>query len=136
MTSFCTAKETIKKEKKRQLTEWEKIVLNDEIDKGLISKIYKQLIQINRNKTHILILYPVTWLNYFIHSRFFLCGFLWLSSYRIMSYIKKMVLLLPFQSGCLLFLFLPWLHLALNAILNRIYETDMLMFFPVMGKSI
>ena len=36
--SFCTAKDTIKK--KRQLTEWEKIVSNDARDKGLISKIY------------------------------------------------------------------------------------------------
>ena len=38
------AKET-KKKTKRQLTEWEKIVSNDAADKGLISKIYKQLIQ-------------------------------------------------------------------------------------------
>ena len=82
MKSFCTAKETIKKKKKRQLTEWEKIVLNDGIDKGLISKIYKQLIQINRNKTHILILYPVTWLNYFIHSRFFS---LWISLIKLIQ---------------------------------------------------
>ena len=33
-----------KKTPKRQLTEWEKIVSNDATDKGLISKIYKQLI--------------------------------------------------------------------------------------------
>ena len=39
---FCTAKET-KKKTKRQLTEWEKIVSNDAIDEGSISKIYKQL---------------------------------------------------------------------------------------------
>ena len=32
------------KKKKRQLTDWEKIVSNDAIDKGLISKIFKQLI--------------------------------------------------------------------------------------------
>ena len=40
LKSFCTAKET-KKKTKRQLTEWEKIVSNDAIDKGLISKIHK-----------------------------------------------------------------------------------------------
>ena len=42
LTSFCTAKET-KKKTKRQLSEWEKILSNDTTDKGLISKIYKQL---------------------------------------------------------------------------------------------
>ena len=50
LTSFCTAKETIKK--KRQLTEWEKIVSNDAINKSLISKIYKQLIQLNSKKAN------------------------------------------------------------------------------------
>ena len=49
LKSFCTAKET-KKKTKRQLTEWEKIVSNDATDKGLISKIYKQLIQLNSKK--------------------------------------------------------------------------------------
>ena len=44
--TFCTAKET-KKKTKRQLTEREKIVSNDATDKGLISRIYKQLIQLN-----------------------------------------------------------------------------------------
>ena len=41
LTSFCTAKETIQKQKKtkRQLTEWEKIVSDDATDKGLISKM-------------------------------------------------------------------------------------------------
>ena len=38
--SFCPAKETINKIK-RQPTEWEKIFANDILDKGLISKIYK-----------------------------------------------------------------------------------------------
>ena len=51
LRSFCTAKETINK-MKRQLTEWEKIFANNATDKGLTSKIYKQLIQLNikRNK--------------------------------------------------------------------------------------
>ena len=48
LTSFCTAKETINKTK-RQPTELEKIFAND-ATKGLISKIYKQLIQLNNNK--------------------------------------------------------------------------------------
>ena len=46
LKSFCTAKETINK-MKRQSTEWEKIVVNDITDKGFVSKIYKQLIQLN-----------------------------------------------------------------------------------------
>ena len=44
---FCTAKETTSKVK-RQPSEWEKIIVNETTDKGLISKIYKQLIQIRR----------------------------------------------------------------------------------------
>ena len=50
LKSFCTAKET-KKKTKRQLTEWEKILSNDATDNGLISRIYKQLIQLNSKKT-------------------------------------------------------------------------------------
>ena len=52
LTSICTAKETIRKKKKRQLTEWEKTVSNNATDKGLISKIYKQLIQLNSKKNN------------------------------------------------------------------------------------
>ena len=48
--SFCTAKETISKVK-RQPSEWEKIIANETTDKGLISKIYKQLIQLNSRNT-------------------------------------------------------------------------------------
>ena len=51
LKSFCTAKETINK-MKRQPTEWEKIFANDVTDKGLMSKIYKQLIQLNIKKTN------------------------------------------------------------------------------------
>ena len=47
--SFCTAKETISK-MKRQPSEWEKIMANETTDKGLMSKIYKQLIQLNARK--------------------------------------------------------------------------------------
>ena len=51
LTSFCTAKETIEKVK-RQHSEWEKIIANETTDKGLISKIYKQIIQLNARKTN------------------------------------------------------------------------------------
>ena len=47
--SFCTTKETISKVK-RQPSEWEKIIANEATDKGLISKIYKQLLQLNYRK--------------------------------------------------------------------------------------
>ena len=46
-----TVKETINKVK-RQLSEWEKIRANETTDKGFISKIYKQLMQINTRKTN------------------------------------------------------------------------------------
>ena len=47
--SFCTVKETTNKTK-RQLTEWKKVFAND--IKGLVSKIYKELIQLNTQKTN------------------------------------------------------------------------------------
>ena len=46
---FCTKKETISKVK-RQTSEWEKIRANETTDKELISKIYKQLMQLNTRK--------------------------------------------------------------------------------------
>ena len=51
LKSFCTAQETISKVK-RQPSEWETIIANETTDKGLISKIYKQLIQLNTSKTN------------------------------------------------------------------------------------
>ena len=49
LKSICTAKEIIYKVK-RQSSEWEKIIANETTDKGLISKIYKQLIQLHARK--------------------------------------------------------------------------------------
>ena len=49
LKSFCTTKETINKTK-RQPTEWGNIFANNVTDKGLISKIYKQLMQLNIKK--------------------------------------------------------------------------------------
>ena len=51
LKSFCTAKETINK-MKRQPTEWEKIFANEATDKGLISKMYKQLMELNIKQTN------------------------------------------------------------------------------------
>ena len=50
LKSHGTAKETISK-MKRKPSEWEKIIANETTDKGLIFKIYKQLIQLNTRKT-------------------------------------------------------------------------------------
>ena len=49
LKSFCTAKETINK-MKRQPSEWEKTFANKTTEKGLIFKIYKQLMQLNMEK--------------------------------------------------------------------------------------
>ena len=51
LKSFCTAKETINKTK-RQPSEWEKIFANETTEKGLISKIYKQFMELNIKKTN------------------------------------------------------------------------------------
>ena len=48
--SFCTGKETVQKTK-RQPMEWKNIVANDTTDKGLVSKIYKELLKQNTKKT-------------------------------------------------------------------------------------
>ena len=49
LKSSCTTKETISKVK-RQPSDWEKIIANEATDKGLISKIYKQHLQLNSRK--------------------------------------------------------------------------------------
>ena len=51
LKSFCTTKETINRIK-RQSLDWKKIVANETTDKGLISRIYKKLIQLNIRKTN------------------------------------------------------------------------------------
>ena len=49
LASFSAAKETINKTK-REPTEWEEVFANDVTDKGLIFKMYKQLIQLNNKE--------------------------------------------------------------------------------------
>ena len=49
--SFCITKDTISKVK-RQPSKWEKTIANETTDKELISKTYKQLIQLNIRKTN------------------------------------------------------------------------------------
>ena len=51
LKSFCAAKETISKVKK-QPSEWEKTIANETSHKELISKIYKQLMQLDIRKTN------------------------------------------------------------------------------------
>ena len=51
LQSFCKAKETTHKTKIQPLV-WEKVFANKSVDKGLISKIYKQLMQLNIKKTN------------------------------------------------------------------------------------
>ena len=48
--SFCIAKETINK-MKRHPSEWEKTIANEATDKGLLSRIHKQFMQLNNRKT-------------------------------------------------------------------------------------
>ena len=50
LKTFCTTKEIINK-MKIQPSEWEKIFANEATDKGLVSKIYKRLMQLNIKKT-------------------------------------------------------------------------------------
>ena len=61
LKTFCTAKETINKTK-RQPSEREKIFANETTDKGLISKIYKQLMELNIKKQTIRASLVAQWL--------------------------------------------------------------------------
>ena len=54
LKSFCTEKETLSKVK-RQPSKWEKIIANEKTDKELVSKIYKQFLQLNSRKIN----YPI-----------------------------------------------------------------------------
>ena len=54
LKTLSYAKETVNKVK-RQPSEWEKIIANETIDKGLSPKIYKQLIELNTRKTNNLV---------------------------------------------------------------------------------
>ena len=51
MKSFCIANENSSK-MKSEPTIWENIFANDTLDKGLMSKIYKELLQLNTRKTY------------------------------------------------------------------------------------
>ena len=50
LKSFCTARDTINRTK-RYPTVWENIFINDRSDKGLTSKIYKELMHLNKQKS-------------------------------------------------------------------------------------
>jgi hypothetical protein len=51
LKSFCTSKDTVTRIK-REPTEWEKIFTSYSTDKGLISKIYKELKTLNSKRTN------------------------------------------------------------------------------------
>ena len=52
--NFCSAKDNVKSTR-RQVTDWEKIFSKDTSDKGLLSKIDKELLKLNNKKTNNLI---------------------------------------------------------------------------------
>ena len=54
MKDLCSAKDSIKR-MRREITDWEKLFAKDTSDKGLLSKIYKELLKLNSKKTDNLI---------------------------------------------------------------------------------
>ena len=54
LQNFCKGKDTVKKTK-RQPTDWEKIFTNPTSDRGLISKVYKDLKKLDTKKSNSLI---------------------------------------------------------------------------------
>ena len=52
MKNVCVSKDAIKKVK-RQPTEWDKIFLNHISNKGLVSKVYRDLLQLNKKITQL-----------------------------------------------------------------------------------
>ena len=76
LKSFCTTKETIRKVK-RQPSEQEKIVANEATDKELISKIYKQLLQLNSRKINDSIKKWAKELNDTLLEFYVLTGYIW-----------------------------------------------------------
>jgi hypothetical protein len=51
LKSFCTAKETVTR-LKRQPTEWEKILASSTSDKGLLTRIYRELIKLTSQRVN------------------------------------------------------------------------------------
>ena len=70
--SFCTTKETVSKVK-RQPSELEKIIANEATDKELISKIYKQILQLNSRKINNPITTWVKELNRYFSKKTYRC---------------------------------------------------------------
>jgi len=89
LKSFWTTKETISKVK-RQPSEWEKIIANEATDKQLVSKIYKQLLQLNSRKIND----PIKKWAKELNRLLFLLAYFETTEY--FSFIKTLLLICPF----------------------------------------